>query len=355
MGVGFYILTPNLTKKINNMAKRVEEQLSQVDYKEQDFTIDEDAIKEQPAIKIEVPQKEVSYKSEAKQYRDKPKDFVSCLRKERIIVRHIPKQTGMITQPKHILYGGMAENAIRTFTVPRLLSGAYVNVLTDSEKDFLEEVMGLEYNALSVYRKQDNYWENKTVRLRKQDNFFDLSDPDDYIKYKILLANKDFIAPSMQAYEDLPKITYQFVILRENEEIKTAEKSMSATMMAYKEFGKIENDEHTLRTLIEMLDGRPVSVKTKLEFLKTKVNELIQANSKTFLKAITDPMLSTKVLIKRAIEEGIISSRGGMLYLKSDNTPLCEDGEDPTLSIASKYLNQPKRQELKFMIESKLK
>ena len=90
-------------------------------------------------------------------------------------------------------------------------------------------------------------------------------------------------------------------------------------------------------------------------FLKERINKLIQADAKIFLKTVTDPMLYTKVLIKKAIEAGVISNRGGMLYLKSDGTPLCEDNEEPTLNIAAKFLNSPKRQDLKFSIEAKIK
>ena len=78
-------------------------------------------------------------------------------------------------------------------------------------------------------------------------------------------------------------------------------------------------------------------------------------DSKLFLKVITDPMLSTKVLIKKSIEAGLISNRGNYLYLKEDNTPLCEINEEPTLNIAAKYLNSPRHQELKFALEAKLK
>ena len=49
-------------------------------------------------------------------------EYVSCLRKEKITVRYIPKESGMITNPKHVFYGGMAENAVRMFTVPILES-----------------------------------------------------------------------------------------------------------------------------------------------------------------------------------------------------------------------------------------
>lgn len=289
------------------------------------------------------------------------KELVNCLRNERIIVRHIPRQSNMVQNPKHVLYGGMAENAIRVFVVPRLTSGKYVNVLTNDEKDFLEHTMGLEDNALSIHKREHNFWDDSNpdgiakVMLKKQDNYLDLSDPNDYIKYKILIANKDWIAPSLKALEDHPKATYQYVIIGEGDETKSAKNNMSNTMMCYKEYGKIEDDVDTLRLIIETLDGRPVASTSKLEFLQTKINDLIQANPKTFLKVITDKMLPTKVLIRKGVATGVITKKGNYLYLRSDNKPLCEDGEDPTLNIAAKYLNDPKHQSIKFAIETELK
>ena len=324
-----------------------------------DFDIDDSTIEAAP---LQVVEKEIPTAKETKQATVKSTAAtVNCLRNERVIIRHIPKESGMVTNPKHILFGGMAENAVRTFVVPRLSSGVFVNILTDSEKAFLEEVMGLEYNALSIYKKVDNFWDDSNesgisrVRLTKQDNYLNLADPEDYIRYKILLANKDYIAPSLQALQDSPKATYQFVIISEGDETKSAKDNMSATMKCYKEFGKIENDINTLRVIVETIDGRPTAPTVKLEFLQGRINALIQADSKIFLRVITDPMLSTKVLIKRAIEAGLISNRGNYLYLKSDNTPLCEVNEEPTLNIAAKFLNAPKNQEIKFALEAKLK
>lgn len=128
----------------------------------------------------------------------------------------------MITNPKHVLYGGMAENAVRVFGVPKLSSGSYVNVLTNQEKTCIEEALGLEVNALSIYKKQDNFWDNFNVRLTKQDTVLNLSRPEDYLKYKVLLANKNIIASSIQELEDHPKASYQFVIINEQDETKKA-------------------------------------------------------------------------------------------------------------------------------------
>ena len=87
------------------------------------------------------------------------KELISCLRNEKVIVRYIVKPNTNVSNQRHVLYGGMAETASRTFTVPMLKSGALVNVLTDSEKDFLEYYMGLEKNALSVYQKIRNLYD----------------------------------------------------------------------------------------------------------------------------------------------------------------------------------------------------
>lgn len=285
--------------------------------------------------------------------------LINCLRNERIKVRFVPNQSSRVTNPKHVLYGGMAMEAIRVFVVPRLTSGRYANVLTDAEKDYLEHIMGLEPNALSIYKKEHNFWDDSNpdgisrVILKKQDNYLDLSSPEDYIRYKILLANKDFIAPSLKALEENPKATYQFVVIAEGDETKSAKSTMSNTMLCYKEYGKIEEDADTLRLIIEILDGRPVAATSKLEFLQTKINDLIQANPKAFLRVITDKQLPAKVLLKQAVNVGVITMRGSYYYY--EGKPLCEDNEEPTMEIAAKYLNNPKYQAVKFALEAKLK
>lgn len=291
---------------------------------------------------------------------EKNKESINCLKNEKVIVRRISKQTGLVTDPKSPLYGGMSETAVKTFMVPRLSSGNLVNVLTDNEKAFLEEAMGLPYNALSIYKKENNFWtsfENKgcnQVRLTKHDVYLDLSDPEQYIKYKILLANKDFIAPSLKVLEDTPKASYQFVIIGSDDENKMAKQNLNATMASYKEFGKIEDDVDTMRLIIEIIDGRPLSHNTKKEFLQTKIDELIKSNSKLFLNVIKDELLPTKVLIKKCIENGTIVKRGDSFYLREDNMPMCGNNENPTLNNAAIWLNKPKNQEIKLILEAKL-
>lgn len=285
---------------------------------------------------------------------------INCLRNERIIVRFLDSPNAMVRTKGHVLSGGMSENAIRSFVVPILAStGQYVNVLTKNEKECLEHMMGLEYNALSVYKKNDNFWDDSNpkgigkVDLRKQDNYLDLSNPADYIKYKILLANKDYIASSIQELEDRPKATYQFVIISENAETQMNLSKMDATKRCYMEYGKIENDKDTLRVIIETFEGRPTAPQTKLDYLQGKVNDYIQMDARRFLRIIQDELLPAKVLIKRGVEAGLISRRNDLYYL--DGSPMCEMNEDSTFNNAAKWISSIKRQEAKYSLEAKLK
>lgn len=336
--------------------KRVE------DNNEMENIVIDDTIQDLPMQKIEkrvVDEEKVEIQKPEPQNSSEP---VNCLRNERVIVRFVPRPSAMVQNPKHILYGGMAENAKRSFVVPRLNStGMFKNVLTDNEKAFLERAMGLEYNALSIYRKKDNFWDDSNpmgigrVTLHKQDNYLDLSVPEDYIKYKILLANKDQIASSLQELEDRPKATYQFVIISENAEAASNLSKMDVTMECYTEYGAIRNDADTLRVVIELLEGRPTAPKVKLDYLQGKVNEYIQKDPRRFLRTVKDELLPAKVLIKKCVEAGLIGKKNDTYYLRSDGTPLCEMNEDSTLNNAARYLTSVKRQELKYTLEAKLK
>lgn len=286
--------------------------------------------------------------------------LINCLRNEKIIVRHINKHRMNISNPKHIMYGGMLENATKVYTIPRLKSGKFVNVLTDDEKNYLEEVMGLEHNALSVYKKEDNFWSDANpegisrVFLKKQDNILDLSDPTDYIKYKILLANKDFICPDLKTLRERPLISYEFVIISNNADVTEDKLKMSNIMKAYKIFGNIEEDIDKLKVIVELLTGRPIAQNSKVDFLKVQINKYIQESTKQFLDIVTDKYLDAKVLIKKSIEAGLISKRGNYYYYKIDNTPLCENNQEPTLDIAARYIVAPKHSELKLSLEAQV-
>lgn len=281
---------------------------------------------------------------------------VNPLRKERVTVRFVPQHGGPWgDDPKHALYGGMSEDATVGLVVPvRSDTGTLVDVLGKEGRAFMEEALGLEPNALNPFAKRGNFWADYTVRLDKHGTTLDLSDPEDYIKYAVLKANDDVVAPSLKELEDRPKATYRFVLVESGEDTAAENSRMDATMESYREFGRIESDADTMRVLVELLDSRPYAEGTKADFLKARVNALIQADAKAFLKAAKDPMLHTKVVLRRATELGKVVRRNDLYYLAPGNEPMCDAGEDSTLSVAAKWLNKPSHQDVKALLEAEV-
>ena len=297
---------------------------------------------------------------------EEKREMKSCLRNEKVIVRKLPKRTNLVKDSNHIMGDGMHENAFRSYCVPKLQkSKTFVNVLTDEEKEYLEYIMGLEENALSIYKPAEkNFWSNKNpdgisnVVLHKHDNIFDMSKPTDYISVKILLANKDKICPSMEEWAARPKETYEFVIIREGQETQLSKSNTDVTIQAVMKLGKISNNKDVLKLVVETMMGKKYSDNTTLEWLQSQALDLIKntpKNARMFLNIIEDDSLDNQVLIRQCIAKGIIADRGGFLYIKDGNTPMCGDGEDPTMKIAAKWLGKPANQERLFMLQAKVK
>lgn len=299
--------------------------------------------------------------------RENGEKLVNCLRNEKVIVRKLPKRTNLVQDSNHVMGDGMHENAFRVYSVPKLQkSNTFVNVLTNDEKNYLEYIMGLPKDALSIYRtpKEENYWSNANpnglsmVTLKKHDNIFDMSKPTDYIAVKILLANKDKICPSMEEWQARPKETYEFVIIREGQESQISQSNTDATIQAIMQLGKIQSDKEVLRLVVETMMGKKYSDATSIEWYQTQALDMIKGtpkNARLFLNIIGDDNLDNKVLIRKCISKGIIASRGGFLYIKDGNQPMCGDGEEPTMNNAAKWLGKPRNQEILFSLQAKVK
>lgn len=331
------------------MAKKVEE-----------FDIDLNQQEMMEEITI-APAQEEEKKRVIKAASSTGKELVSCLRDEIISLRFIPKTYCNVSDPKHVLFGGMSGESKRTFVVPRTQSGSLVAVLTEQERVFLEHYMGLEEGTMLPHKRKNNFWEPGnpegiySVTVNKTGTRLNLASPEDYIRYKILLANTDTIAASLAVQEDLPKATYQFVCVSETEETKAANDKMNITMKCYMEYGKISEDFNTLKYLVELLEMKPIAPRTKIEFLQSRINSIIQSNSRAFYDAVRDPYRDTKVMIKEAVAAGILTMKGNFIYVRETNQPLCGNDADPTINVAAQFLNLPSNQELLLTIQAKLK
>lgn len=245
----------------------------------------------------------------------------------------------------HVISGGMLSGSVKKFQAPLLKNNSIANVLTKEEKEHLESTTGLD---LSVY---GDFWYDHQVSLYKDDNLLNLSNPIDYISYKILTYLKNDIAPSW-AERNL-KQTYQFVITSAEEELTEKKSGFDNKKEAFKLYGKIEDDKDKLIGILALLTNKPISKETTLKWLQTKVEELIDTKPESFVLLMKDKSLDTKFLINNAIEKGIIIKTGNK-YSTNDGLDLCENSQIPTFENAITYIDNPKHQDVRSFIEAKM-
>ena len=269
---------------------------------------------------------------------------------EIVIVKYIHRNKGMAANvaKDHVIAGGMLSGAVRKFYAPLQRNGSIKNVLNDEEKEYLEQVTGLN---LSVY---GDFWTKYNVALYKEEgaNRFDLSDPMSYISIKILESlDKYEIAPS---WADRNKnLTYQFVITRENEEMLETKGKYDSKKEAFKLYGKIEDDREKLLGVLKLLTNKPLSSDSKLDWLQHKVEEFIDTNPIAFVNVVSDKAFYTKLLINVGVDKGVIVKKSNR-YSTSDGLDLAESGQISTFENAVLYLDNNKNQEVRMLLEAKI-
>lgn len=228
--------------------------------------------------------------------------------------------------------------------------GRMKDPLTPEERAFFESPssgMDFEPNELSVTREKNYYTKKKAkVRLKNEVTYLDLSRPDDYMKYKILLTVKDRIALSDDPRET--KVTQKFALVDENHETQQQLNELDTKLAAYTEYGAIKKDFRSLRHVIMVATGKKVGKNAKLEFLQTEANRLLSNAPESFLNAVRDKDLETKILIQDAITAKALRKQGIAYYTPGG------DLIGNNLAEAVEFLNNKKNQDLRLVIEKKV-
>jgi hypothetical protein len=272
------------------------------------------------------------------------------LPQEKIVLKYIKRNRGMAANvdKNHVIAGGMLTNSTKKFSAPLQRNGSIKNVLSEDEKTLLEQLTGLN---LSVY---GDFWQNYYVTLYKEDanNILDLSNPMDYISYKILMSlSKTEIAPSWK--ERNKNQTYQFAITREHEEMLETKGNYDSKKEAFKLYGKIEDSKEQLLGVLKLLTNKNLSKDSKLDWLQHELEKIIDKEPQKFLSAVKDKSLHSKLLLNNAVEAGVVLKKGNK-YSTADGLDLCDAGEIATFENAVRYLDEPKNQEIRSIIEAKI-
>lgn len=227
-----------------------------------------------------------------------------------------------------------------------------VNPLTREEQAFFEdsERSGLDFSKgdLNPAKRTDNYWLSKKARIRLKDEVthLDLSNPEDYLLYKVLLTCKDVIAPN--ADMQFAKGTYKFAIVEEDHEIQEELSKADARTEAYTEYGAIRKDAKKLRHVLMIMSGKKVARNSELKFLKAEVSKQIEKDPGGFVRTVMDRDLEAKILIEEAVVARAVKREGTTYFLPGG------DKMGDSLSDAIEFLKSKKNQEHRVLIENRV-
>lgn len=269
---------------------------------------------------------------------------------EIVTVKFIPRKKGMAANvgDNHVIAGGMLTNSVQGFVLPKSLrSGGLVNVLTNEEKEYLESQTGIN---LSVY---GDFWKTFKVTLRKDDasNVFDTSTPMGYLSLKVLEQYPDDIALSWANRNTNP--TTKFAITRAGEVTDEKKHKLDIKKEAFKVYGKIEDDKDKLISVLKLLTNKPIAETSKLSWVQGLLEDIVDTTPAKFLAVINDTSFETKALINKGVDSGVIKKSGNK-YATVDGLDLCENGSVATIDNAVKYLENPKHQDVRDLIEAKI-
>ena len=272
----------------------------------------------------------------------------------RVNVTMIPRKTSLVKSKNHVLASGRAPGATVTICVPTKVDGSYVQVLNEEEQEYLTKLMGLPKDALSSYLQVNNYWDRYSIRLGAEDKSIDISTPEGYIEYKVLMANKHIIATSAEEHRRTPDAEHLYLLSFEDERSKRIEEEADLSINAVMLLNGIRDDRDTMRAVLERLTGTALSLRVDRSFLLNKLTKIAQEAPKRFIEVAGNENLASMVVIKKATALKLIFNKGGKFY-RLDNTPICNVDEEPTLENASAFLSRPQNQEELLTLKARIK
>lgn len=243
------------------------------------------------------------------------------------------------------------KHATNRYSVPLNSTGHFIDPLTKEETEFLENHpgMSLKKGDLSPYRKDGNFWRETIgmIKLDKTEKVLDLSDPMDYITYKVLLLQKDAVAPSIA--ESKNKLSYKYAIVDADFEDSTKSQNGNLIAEAMVNYSSIKNDREKLIDTLFLISRNRVKSNSKLEFLQGQVADYALKNPQRYLEIVNDRDMSTRVLIEKAVSCKAIERKGGV-HRSSGGDLLGTD-----LQSTVEYLKDKANGDVRFLIEEQVR
>lgn len=255
------------------------------------------------------------------------------------------------------------DDTVDEFVLPLDKNGIPVYVFeSDAEQKFFEDKLRTD---LSVGKKEDNFWSTFSVNIKKDEGLlvrgisFDLGNPTDMLKVKVLRANKKKVADGMEQKDKSPKVRY--VLVEEGYHEKTQSKKASLNNKAYRFFSKVDGDAEEMYKFITLyyLQNNNASRPPKdasLDKYRAMIQDIIDNDIEGFVKLVEDENRDMKLMIWDGLVDNIIQKEGKnrSFQFVTDDGPVYAGS---TLDNVVEWLQNPKNslhlQRLRTLTQSK--
>jgi len=272
------------------------------------------------------------------------KNLKFALPKRKVLVKPILKEGRWLGKGHSGNF--MYDNTKLILTVPISQStGQLIDPLTPEEREYLEnkQLSGMDFNVgdLSPYKKPDHrigsipFWYNFEYRIIKNQGIIDentilaeldLSNPTDYINYKVLLANSGnggIVAKSWD--ERFDQGTYKIVLVESTYAVETKASKADKLAEAYKYFGKMMSSQSKMYEFLsiywlENKNALKPHKDAKIDFLKSEIQGVIDKDIDGFIKLMSEGY-DEKLVIHQGMVSGALT-RSGNTFMTFDGTPI---------------------------------
>jgi hypothetical protein len=273
-------------------------------------------------------------------------EVIFKLPQKKIEIRPNIKATAFIKDVNH-LASFLAPRAKKIYVTPIDRSTQrFKQLLTEDETVYLEKVM---HRDLSIYSRDYNFWAEFQVILGKDPVILNLSDPVDFIKYKVLLANKQEICSDERLLKS--KLTYMYVLKDLDEAVFRDALESDFEEKVWSLFGDLKKDRIKMLDFLR-LSGRKVSDTASDAFLISEIKKhYIKSSSdnmKYFVNTLTSEDFDLNVTISKSINYRVIEKNRNKYIFQGEQI-------GSSLSQLLSYLKDSKNQDILLIIQEQIK
>jgi hypothetical protein len=239
----------------------------------------------------------------------------SVLTQEKVAVKPIRRLSDWVPEGHDSQF--MNDGASWTFCVPmqrdkRALVDP-LKGLDQSQKEELANKLGLESSALFNIYREDNFWKKFQVKLDNRGTTLDLSEPYDFVSYRVLMCNTDLIAPAWGMRN--AKQTYKYGLEREDERLKDEVTSVDNKEKAYVALHHMGASHDQMTNFmwahyLQVKTAQRPPIDAPIDWLKKEIGKIIEHDSDLFLRILEDETYPYKVLVMKALNVGALDRIG---------------------------------------------